>query len=194
MDRETARTRVLDAAETLFYARGAHSVGMDEIRDSSGVSLKLLYQLFGGKDQLVEEFLKRRDVRWRARLAEHVALQDSAEDRILSVFDWLYEWFTQPTFRGCAWINLNGELGAVSPTVCRQAQAHKLAFVEYLRGLVLAAELPEALTGHLSLLAEGAMVTAGIFGRADPALEAREAAGLLIRAARVGALSGATAP
>lgn len=187
MDRETARTRALDAAEALFYARGVHAVGMDDIRDSSGVSLKLLYQLFGGKDELVEAFLARRDIRWRERLADYVAQVDAPEAQILSVFDWLHDWFSEPAFRGCAWINVNGELGAASAPVRRQAQAHKLAFAEYLRGLVGAAELPEALTGQLSLLAEGAMVTAGIFGRADPALEAKEAAALLVGAARTGA-------
>jgi AcrR family transcriptional regulator len=186
MDPDTARVRVLDAAETLFYARGVHGVGMDDIRDASGVSLKLLYQLFSGKEALVESMLERRDVRWRERLAEHVAQVQEPESRLLAVFDWLHEWFSEATFRGCAWINLNGELGAEFPGVCHQAQAHKLAFSEYLHELVLAAHLPEDLTGQLALLAEGAMVTAGIFARPDPALEAKEAAALLIRAVRAG--------
>jgi AcrR family transcriptional regulator len=42
MDEGPARTRLLDAAEDLFYTRGIQSVGMDEIRDASGVSLKRL--------------------------------------------------------------------------------------------------------------------------------------------------------
>ncbi|HTU86019.1 MAG TPA: TetR/AcrR family transcriptional regulator [Solirubrobacteraceae bacterium] len=184
MDAVTARDRVLDAAEELFYAHGVHAVGIDDIRDASGVSLKLLYQLFSGKEELVEAVLERRDVRWRGRLAAYVAGVEQPEMRILAVFDWLHQWFSETAFRGCAWINLNGELGATSPAVCRQARAHKLAFIEYLRELVLAAQLPDSMTGQLALLAEGAMVTAGIFARADPALEAREAAARLIQAAR----------
>ncbi|GAA3352443.1 hypothetical protein GCM10020366_02110 [Saccharopolyspora gregorii] len=43
MDQRTATTRLLDAAEELFYARGVQAVGMDEIRAASGVSLKRLY-------------------------------------------------------------------------------------------------------------------------------------------------------
>lgn len=184
MDPETARTQLLDAAEALFYARGVQAVGMDDVRDASGVSLKLLYQLFRGKEDLVESFLDRRDLRWRGRLADYVGGVEGSEARILAVFDWLHEWFSEPTFRGCAWINLNGELGAVSPGVCRQAREHKRAFVDYLHELVIDAGLPETLTGPLALLAEGAMVTAGIFATADPALEAREAARILIGATR----------
>jgi hypothetical protein len=37
MDDADARTRLLDAAEDLFYARGIQSVGIDAIRDASGV-------------------------------------------------------------------------------------------------------------------------------------------------------------
>jgi hypothetical protein len=60
-------------------------------------------------------------------------------------------------------------------------RAHKGAFRAYLAGLVADAGLPEALAGQLFLLAEGAMVTAGITGTTEPAAEAREAALALSR-------------
>lgn len=184
MDEEMARTRVLDAAEELFYARGIQAVGMDEIRDASGVPLKRLYQLFPGKAQLVAGYLERRDVRWRQRLALHVEAHGDPEDRILAVFDWLREWFTEPGFRGCAWINSYGELGATSVTVTLQARAHKEAFQRYLRDLTTAAALSADLADQLYLLAEGAMVTAAIFASPLPAAQARAAARVLIDAAR----------
>ncbi|MFF1439119.1 TetR/AcrR family transcriptional regulator [Streptomyces sp. NPDC058295] len=181
MDSATAREQALDAAEKLFYGRGVQSVGMDDLRGASGVSLKRLYQLFPAKEQLVEAYLERRDVRWRGLLAESVARREDPRERILAVFDWLAQWFGEPDFRGCAWINAYGELGATSDRVARQVRAHKRAFREYLGALVADAGLPDALTGPLFLLAEGAMVTAGISGGgAAPATEAREAARLLL--------------
>jgi AcrR family transcriptional regulator len=63
MDSSVARERALDAAEELFYGRGVQSVGMDDVRGASGVSLKRLYQLFPSKEQLVEAYLERRDAR-----------------------------------------------------------------------------------------------------------------------------------
>ncbi|KAA9165882.1 TetR/AcrR family transcriptional regulator [Amycolatopsis acidicola] len=179
MDRETAQVRLLDAAEELFYARGIQTVGMDDIRAASGVSLKRLYQVFPAKDQLVDAYLERRDARWRARLAEYVEQYEGPRRRVLAVFDWLESWFAEPGFRGCAWINAYGELGAVSKAVVRQTRRHKDAFREYVAGLADAADRPE-LAGPLFLLAEGAMVTAGISGDTGPARQAKAAAVALL--------------
>ncbi|MFI5675218.1 TetR/AcrR family transcriptional regulator [Streptomyces cellulosae] len=180
MDSAVARERALDAAEELFYGRGIQSVGMDDIRGASGVSLKRLYQLFPAKEQLVEAYLERRDGRWRGRLAASVERVADPEERILAVFDWLEGWFGEAGFRGCAWINSYGELGATSAPIVAQVRAHKRAFADYLALLVAGAGRPAALAAPLFLLAEGAMVTAGITGSPRPAAEAREAARLLL--------------
>lgn len=182
MDSTAAREQALDAAERLFYGRGVKSVGMDDVRTASGVSLKRLYQLFPAKEQLVVAYLERRDARWRGQLAAHVGRHGEPRERILAVFDWLREWFGEEGFRGCAWINAYGELGATSDAVADRVRAHKQAFRDYLGTLVADADLPARLAGQLFLLAEGAMVTAGITGRPDPADEAREAARALIAA------------
>ncbi|WP_300019270.1 TetR/AcrR family transcriptional regulator [Pseudonocardia sp.] len=175
MDQDSARTRLLDAAESLFYGRGIQAVGMDDIRAASGVSLKRLYQLYPAKERLVVAYLERRDTRWRARLAAHVERHDRPDDRLLAVFDWLGAWFAEPDFRGCAWINSYGELGASSATVAEQVRHHKREFHRYLQELVAAAVRPDRLADDMLLLAEGAMVTAGIFGDTAPAARARSA-------------------
>ncbi|GAA3038139.1 TetR/AcrR family transcriptional regulator [Streptomyces glomeratus] len=184
MDTEVARARALDAAEELFYGRGIQSVGMDDIRGTSGVSLKRLYQLFPAKEQLVEAYLQRRDERWRQRLAEYVDRHTDPVERLLAVFEWLRESCAEPGFRGCAWINSYGELGATSPRVLAQVRAHKQAFKAYLAGLVGDAGLPAPLGDQLFLLAEGAMVTAGMEASPAPADQARRAAELLLAAHR----------
>jgi AcrR family transcriptional regulator len=173
---------VLDAAEKLFYERGIQSVGMDQLRDTAGVPLKRVYQQYGSKEELVRAFLRRRDERWRRELAEHVEAHTDPVERLMAVFDWLEIWFREPGFRGCAWINAHGELGAFTPAVTRLVRAHKRAFERYLGRLVADATLPVELTGELMLLAEGAMVTAGIFNTSAPARQARTAARKLIQA------------
>ncbi|MDQ0772549.1 AcrR family transcriptional regulator [Streptomyces aurantiacus] len=192
MDSAVAREQALDAAETLFYGRGIQSVGMDDIRGTSGVSLKRLYQLFPAKEHLVVAYLERRDIRWRQRLAEyvdgdvhvdgdgHAVGHEDPRQRVLAVFDWLGRWFREPGFRGCAWINSYGELGATSEPVAGQVRAHKRAFKEYLAGLVGDAGLPAELSEQLYLLAEGAMVTAAVEQSAEPAARAGRAARILV--------------
>lgn len=173
---DNAQTQLLDAAENLFYANGIQAVGMDDVRAASGLSLKKLYGLYPSKDRLVEAFLERRDLRWRGSLANHVDRQSDPIERILAVFDWMRLWFEEPGFRGCAWINAYGELGASSPAVARLAREHKRAFRDYLAVLVREADLPDPTTDHLVLLAEGAMAIGGILRTPEPALQAHVAA------------------
>lgn len=181
MHDDNARTQLLDAAEGLFYANGIQAVGMDDVRAAAGLSLKRLYGLYPSKAQLVEAFLERRDVRWRGSLADFVDQQGDPIERILAVFDWMRLWFEEPGFRGCAWVNAYGELGATSPAIARLAREHKRAFRDYLAMLVREADLPTRTTDHLVLLAEGAMAIGGILRSAEPALQAQEAArGLLV--------------
>ena len=46
MDSDDPRQHVLETADRLFYGRGVQAVGMDELRQAAGVSLKRLYALF----------------------------------------------------------------------------------------------------------------------------------------------------
>src|SRR5690242_18897442 len=69
MDRKTARApalpreererRVLDAAAELFYARGVHEVGMDELVRATGLGKATVYRLFATKDALIGAYLDR---------------------------------------------------------------------------------------------------------------------------------------
>ncbi|ARZ67465.1 TetR family transcriptional regulator [Streptomyces albireticuli] len=182
-----AEGRLLDAAETLFYGHGVQAVGMDRIRAASGVSLKRLYQCFASKEELVEAYLRRRDRRWRGALAAHVAAEPSVADRPLAVFDWLEWWFGEPDFRGCAFINAFGEMGAGSAAVADAAREHKAEVRDYLLGLVRAAGAadPETLADQLALFVDGAITTAAVTGVSDAAGRARSAASVLLAAAGV---------
>lgn len=183
MDHSEATANVLDAAEMLFYERGVQAVGMDAIRDACGVSLKRLYQCFPSKDQLVAEYLRRRDQRWREELTRFVERRADPADRVAAVFDWLYEWFSEPGFRGCAFINSFGELGATSPAVANIARQHKDALRAYLIDLtkLLPVDEPATVAEQLLLLIDGAIVSASITGNPGAARHARAAAEVLLR-------------
>ncbi|MBC9943557.1 TetR/AcrR family transcriptional regulator [Leucobacter sp. cx-328] len=182
MSTDHGTAQLLDAAETLFYARGYQAVGMDALRAESGLSLKRIYGLFSSKDEIAVAMLERRDDRWHEALAAGVDREIVPRARVLAVFDWLTEWLAGEGSRGCAWINAFGELGGTSPEVVAAVQRHKARFRAYLAGLVEEAggSAPEATA--IYLLAEGAMVTAGITGSPEPALQARWAADRLLAA------------
>ncbi|GAB3476379.1 TetR/AcrR family transcriptional regulator [Amycolatopsis cihanbeyliensis] len=182
MDHAEATDLLLDAAGKLFYERGVQAVGMDAIRAESGVSLKRLYQCFPSKDTLVEAYLRRRDTRWRDSLTGYVAARD---DDPLAVFDWLHDWFREPGFRGCAFVNSFGELGPTAPGVTAAVRAHKAAVRVYLRTLTT----PETLADQLFALLEGATVTAAISGDPAIALTSKAAARALLAEAAGPSLS-----
>jgi AcrR family transcriptional regulator len=172
------RNDLLDAAEGLFYEQGIQAVGMDEVRAASGLPLKRIYRLFAAKEDLVVAVLKRRDQRWRASLTAHVETVVDPRERVLAIFDWLAGWFAEPGFRGCAWINAHGELGPSSEAVLAEVRSHKQAFHDQIAVWVHATGL--AVVEPVFLLAEGAIVTAGISGDPAPARHARAAVATLL--------------
>jgi AcrR family transcriptional regulator len=176
--------RVVDAADELFYARGIRAVGMDDVRNAAGVSLKRLYSLFPGKDGLVLAVLRKRHAMWTDGLTGAVDSIDDPRDRLLAVYDFLSEWFAEDTFRGCGFINAFGELGPTSPEVAAYAREHKRSFQKQIAQLVADAGVDVSLAPQLAILAEGAQTTAAIEGSPGAATHARRAAETLIDAAR----------
>ncbi|MEV0699265.1 TetR/AcrR family transcriptional regulator [Saccharopolyspora sp. NPDC050389] len=186
MQRHEAESKLLDTAEALFYERGIQAVGMAELRTASGVSLKRFYQCFTSKDELVEAYLRRRDERWRSALSTYVARDDrSPEQAVLAVCDWPHDWFAEPGFRGCAFLNSFGELGGSSPAAAAAARDHKDELRHYLRKLVGELDVadPDQLAEQLLVLVDGATATAAVGGDPGPARSARAAAAALITAA-----------
>ncbi|MEU9148723.1 TetR/AcrR family transcriptional regulator [Streptomyces sp. NPDC048349] len=176
MDDEEARTRLLDAAEALFYADGIQAVGMDRIRTESGVPLKRLYRLYPAKESLVTAYLERRDRRWMTSLREAVS---GAADPVPALFDWLADWFCEPDFRGCAFLNAYGELGPGGPAaVLDVVHRHKAELRSLLSDLAGPGE--ELLADQLLILVEGATVVAALDPGPAPARRAREVAQRLL--------------
>lgn len=182
MDLASAEERVLSAADTLFTERGIQAVGMDAIREASGVSLKRLYKAFPSKNDLVTAVLRRRDEQIRAAIARYTDAAGTPAEKILAVFDYLDAWFREPDFRGCVFINSFAELGPTSHDVAHVVRAHKEALRVHLSALAAAAGCPPGLADQLVILANGAMVTAAIAGAPAPARQARQAAQLLLGA------------
>ncbi|MBV8993869.1 MAG: TetR/AcrR family transcriptional regulator [Pseudonocardiales bacterium] len=172
--------RVLDAAERLFYSRGVQAVGIDAVVAEAGVGLKTLYTHFGSKDRLVEAYLRRLNQRFLDRLRARMA-QLQGRDQVLAVFDALGDWFAEPGFSGCAFINVAGELHT-NPAARAIAREHKQSLRALLQRTARAAAVtdPDTLADRLMLLVEGAVVTAYVEGDELAARRARSAAAALI--------------
>lgn len=158
--RTPAGSRILTAAEDLFYRQGITAVGVDLIAEHSGVTKRTLYNQFGSKDQLVAEYLGARDQRWRALVR---ATLDSCPDPLEAVtapFAALETW-SRAGGRGCAFINALAELPDPAHPARSIAVDQKLWLLDLFTELATAAgcAAPDILARRLLLLHEGALAT-----------------------------------
>ncbi|WP_329071585.1 TetR/AcrR family transcriptional regulator [Streptomyces sp. NBC_01429] len=183
MEQQEARSRVLAAAEELYYGRGIHAVGIDEVRDRAGVSLAKLYKLFPSKQHLVAAYLTARGRRLRAELAEYVdraaPAPATSTARLLAVFGHLRETIDAPEHRGCAftnaWVEAGAHCGPADALVAEAVREHKRLLGDYLADLAADRTDPRGVAEQIQLLTEGAMVLSSIMGP-DAARHARRAA------------------
>jgi len=181
----SARERLLDAANELFYAEGVHTVGVDRVVERAGVAKATLYTLFGNKDGLVRAYLTARDEAIRERIArELVARYKTPRDRLLGVFDVQGLMFSDPRFHGCAFARASAEAPQGS-SVEEVAEGHR----GWLRSLFLelakeaGARNPEELARQLMLLYDGAAISAWMDRNPSAATAARSVATALVDAA-----------
>jgi AcrR family transcriptional regulator len=187
LDDDTARAAVLRSADEIFYARGVAGVGMADIRDDSGVSLRRLYTLYPSKRELVAAWLTARHTTWMEWFGAAVERRRAAgEESLLAAFGAIAEWAESPGYRGCAFVNSAAEAAEIDETHRRIIAAHKEDLLTYLTSLAAAGGYPhpERLGRMIGVLLDGAMVEAAIFSSREPIVAARDAAAVLLEAAR----------
>ncbi|ANZ41847.1 hypothetical protein BBK82_43870 [Lentzea guizhouensis] len=153
-----ARERILVAADELFYGDGIANTGVDAVVERAGVALGSVYKNFGGKDGLVEAYLRRRDHLWRATWERVAADAATPLHRVLSVFDALQEWYRDRTAdQGCAQVAGLLQLPAGHPAVA-VARAHKEHLMRRLTELAEGLDEVDEVVEDVTLVYEGVLV------------------------------------
>jgi AcrR family transcriptional regulator len=179
----SARERLLEAANELFYDEGVHTVGIDRVIERAGVAKASLYNTFGSKDELVRAYLEGRHARVAARITRYLERYSDPRDRLLGVFEAQGELFAEQGFRGCAFVSASAE--SPGEAVSRAADDYR----GWVRGLLtgLAREAgaadPEKLGRQLHMIYDGASLSARMDRDPSSAVAARAAAETLLDAA-----------
>jgi hypothetical protein len=104
----------------------------------------------------------------------------SPRERLLAVFDFHEQWFKEPEFCGCMFINAAAEFSDPRSAPRLVAAEHKRAMVRYLLELCREGGFarPEYIANQLNILLDGAIVTARVVGQvenggSDPGASAR---------------------
>lgn len=179
-----ARQRIVETAERLFYAEGIRAVGIDRIIAEAEVAKMTLYNHFSSKDDLILAVLKYREEKFDALFEKWMGRHSKAgKDRFNAFFAALKNWFESPGFRGCMFINACSELADAGHEGSQFSAQHKERFHEMLKGIIAESagdQEAKLATPAISLLVEGAIVTAVMQQSSKPADVARDAALALV--------------
>lgn len=177
------RERLLRTALELFAKQGIHATGIDTIVESAGVTKKTLYAHFRSKEELLLAALRHYDGLFRNEFMRKVEqAAKNPKDRLLAVFDVAGDWFRQPNFYGCLFINTVGEFSQQETPIRQVCQENKRLMKGYLQELCeeIGVQDAEGLAEELALVFEGAIVTAQVSQKPNAAQVAKRAAKALV--------------
>jgi AcrR family transcriptional regulator len=182
--KQSARDRLLAAANELFYAEGVQTVGIDRVIEHAGVAKASLYNTFGSKENLIQAYLESRRQATLERLQAGIERHSEPRQRLLAVFDAQAEIFAEPNFHGCAFT----VAGAEAPDgglIEHAADDYRADIRNLLTGLAgeAGAKDPAALGRQLQLLFDGGGLAAQMDRDPNVAAAAKAAATLLLDAA-----------
>lgn len=181
----SARQRLLNAADELFYTHGINATGIDAVITAADVARMTFYRHFQGKDELVTAYLEGRDVRWRATLEDAITTAgDDSRARLLAFFDALKTWHADPRFRGCPFANAAAELAGHDHPARAVVTAHKQALHQRMTEIAntIPHTAPHLLVDQLMMLFEGATTTHALETVTHAAAKARMTAAQLVYA------------
>lgn len=124
----SGRERISQAAYELFSRDGTQSVGIDAVIAHAGAAKMTLYRNFRSKDELILDFLRRREQLWTREWLQAEAQKRgrTPQARLLAIFEVFGEWFADPEFDGCAFLTTMIEIKDPESPV-RQASVQHLA-------------------------------------------------------------------
>lgn len=177
-ERAPMAERIMAAADRLFYQKGIRAVGVDAVAAEAGISKRSLYDTFPSKDALVAAYLRQ-----RIQPLPPSDLPPAAQ--VLALFDQLHARFANGDFRGCPFVNAVTELAEDCETARAIALDYKEDRRRHIASLLVRAGVrdPEALASQIALLFEGAIASMLVRQDAEVAVQARDAAAVLMRAA-----------
>jgi AcrR family transcriptional regulator len=108
--RASTETKLLDAADELFFSRGISATPIDAVLARAGVSAATLYRGFASKEALVAAALERRQRAWLEVWDQAIGRAETPRARLLAVFDALDEYRSRPdASRWCAFLGSAAE-------------------------------------------------------------------------------------
>jgi len=162
-----ARDKIAAVAADLFYRKGIHAVGVEEIVKQAGVAKVSLYRNFDSKDDLIVAYLEDRNVDfWRQWDDAFSRYEGNPQAQLRAIMTHLARRTTRPGYRGCPFINYAAEFPQPSHPGHRIVEANKREWRRRLAHIAEALDVarPKQLADGLMLLVEGAYAISQTLG------------------------------
>lgn len=154
-----ARERLLRTASGLFYAKGIHAVGIDEIISRAQVTRATFYRHFPSKDDLIVQYIRTADQGVRDAVAVATDKPTSADSGVRALADFVASQIKTPGFRGCAFLNAAAEYPDVENPIHQAILAHRSWFYETaLDAFGRVTDRAPLAAAHFVMLRDGAFV------------------------------------
>jgi AcrR family transcriptional regulator len=179
--------RILDVAAELFYRRGVHEVGMDELVAATGLGKASVYRSFPSKDALITAYLTRRAQTIFGLIDEDIArYEGDPRDAILAIITGVETDVNGPGFRGCAFNNASIEFGNPDHGARTASRNYRQGLRDRLTRLATAFRGDadgEQLGEEIALIIDGMYLSAAHLGNTGPARRGRGLVERLLREA-----------
>jgi AcrR family transcriptional regulator len=184
------KRHIIEVAFSLFYQKGIHAVGINEIIKTAGVAKKTLYNHFVSKDELIVATLIYRDQLEINHLKFKLTSAEIGKDALLALFELLHDFInnrdaTLGDFRGDYFNNSCAEYAQTNPLLYKTCQAHKIAVKNIIQTHVDSfeqkGEKNQFLVDTIFLLKEGVINGALVQGNLNSAIEATACVESLLR-------------
>jgi AcrR family transcriptional regulator len=163
-----AREKILRAAHDLFYSDGIRATGVDRIISKSRVAKLTFYRHFASKDDLIRSFLEYRHELWMTWFVDALSRHGAeAGGGLRPLLGAMGEWFADPKFRGCAFINSVVEVGGALPDAMSIARRHKTDMTRAIETLLPESASRRSQAQAVALAVDGAIVRAQMYGAKD---------------------------
>jgi len=162
--RESARERLLVAADELFQTEGIHQTGIMALIERADVAKASFYASFDSKNDLIDAYLERQHDDIIGLLNAIAAADDSLEDKISSIFDLIRNYWVQASYRGCLFVVAQVELPQSEFPPKKWARIHKLEVLSILGRILERFGHPDPVEAaeQLSVILDGTLVAAAI--------------------------------
>jgi AcrR family transcriptional regulator len=185
LDPEVTKARILDVASQVFYERGVHASGMQEIASRAAASKLTIYHYFDSKEGLVRAVVRARSDRIHEWLEREIGDVAPGRERILALFGLLADWFQREDFKGCAVMNAAVDTRGDTVSARELARDHLARYLVLLRRCLVEAGVvePTVLARQLLVLIEGATVINAVEADKRFGADARKIVELLLDSA-----------